>query len=68
MARTALDPAILTEISKGSLRVETMLKLDFPGGAITTTTSPKAISYGGDTYKPDGRLADTISGISEVAP
>lgn len=64
MARTALDPAILTEIAKGSLRVETMLKLDFPGGAITTTTSPKAISYGGDTYKPDG-LLESISGISE---
>src|SRR5690606_11841108 len=52
------------------LRVETMLKLDIPGGAITTTTSPKAISYGGDTYKPDGRLAVSetqapISGVSE---
>lgn len=64
MARTALDPAILTEIAKGSLRVETMLKLDFPGGAITTTTSPKAISYSGDTYKPDARLAE-MSGVSE---
>ena len=63
---TTLDPAILAEIEKGSLRVETMLKLDFPGGAITTTTSPKAISYGGDTYKPNA-LLQSVSGISERA-